>query len=50
MNILAFISSSSHSGNTATAAKRLLQGAADAGAETQLFYLNAHGEPGLPDL
>ncbi|MCI8478374.1 MAG: flavodoxin family protein [Oscillospiraceae bacterium] len=40
MNILAFISSSSHSGNTATAAKRLLQGAADAGAETQLFYLN----------
>ena len=38
--IAAFISSSSHTGNTATAAKELLRGAEEAGAEVQICYLN----------
>ena len=42
MKIVAFVSSHSHDGNTATAAKRLLQGAADAGAETEIVYLNEY--------
>lgn len=40
MKIVAFVSSSSHHGNTATAAQELLHGAADAGAETEIVYLN----------
>lgn len=40
MKIAAFVSSSSHHGNTATAAHRLLEGAAQAGAETAIYYLN----------
>lgn len=40
MKVVAFASSSSHTGNTATAAARLLEGAAKAGAETELIYLN----------
>lgn len=40
MKIVAFVSSSSHGGNTATAARRLLEGAAQAGAQTEILYLN----------
>ena len=40
MKITAFVSSSSHNGNTATAAKKLLEGAKDAGAEIDICYLN----------
>ena len=40
MKIVAFASSHSHSGNTSTAAKELLRGAAEAGAETEIIYLN----------
>lgn len=40
MRIAAFISSSSHNGNTSTAAKELLRGAESMGAETEIVYLN----------
>lgn len=40
MKICAFVCSSSHKGNTATAVQRLLAGAEAAGAETQILYLN----------
>lgn len=40
MKLCAFVSSSSHKGNTATAVHKLLAGAESAGAETQIFYLN----------
>ena len=39
MKIAAFVASHSHNGNTATAAKQLLKGAEDAGAETKICYL-----------
>lgn len=39
MKITAFISSSGHNGNTATAAGELLRGAAEAGADTDICYL-----------
>lgn len=39
MKITAFVSSSSHTGNTASAAAELLRGAADAGANTDICYL-----------
>lgn len=40
MKINAFVASSSHKGNTATAVKRLLDGAEKAGAQTGIYYLN----------
>lgn len=40
MKINAFVSSSSRKGNTATAAKKLLEGAQAAGAQTRILYLN----------
>lgn len=40
MKICAFVASSSHKGNTATAVQQLLGGAAAAGAETETLYLN----------
>lgn len=42
MKIVAFVSSSSRRGNTATAAQELLRGAAEAGAETEICYLNEY--------
>ena len=40
MKIAAFLTSSSHHGNTATAVQTLLEGAKSAGAEVEIFYLN----------
>lgn len=40
MKIAAFVSSSSHHGNTATAVQKFLEGARAAGAETEIYYLN----------
>ncbi|MDD6435991.1 MAG: flavodoxin family protein [Clostridiales bacterium] len=40
MKIAAFVTSHSHNGNVATAAKELLRGAAEAGAETEIYYIN----------
>jgi len=40
MNIAAFVASSSHKGNTATAVGRLLEGAKSKGADTRVYYLN----------
>ncbi len=40
MKICAFVASSSHKGNTATAVHRLLAAAQAAGAETEILYLN----------
>ena len=37
MKIAAFVTSHSHNGNVATAAKELLRGAAEAGAETEIY-------------
>lgn len=42
MKIAAFVSSSSHHGNTATAVQKFLEGARAAGAETEIYYLNDH--------
>lgn len=40
MKVVAFVASSTHHGNTATAVKRILAGAESAGAETRILYLN----------
>lgn len=40
MKIAAFVSSSSHHGNTATAVQKFLEGARAAGAETEIYYLH----------
>lgn len=40
MKVTAFVSSSSHNGNTARSVKRLLEGAASEGAEMRIHYLN----------
>ncbi|MEL7608775.1 MAG: flavodoxin family protein [Bacillota bacterium] len=40
MKVIAFVASSTHNGNTATAVKQILAGAESAGAETKIFYLN----------
>jgi multimeric flavodoxin WrbA len=42
MKINAFVASSSRKGNTATAAKKMLEGAQAAGAQTKIFYLNEY--------
>ncbi len=42
MKICAFVASSSHRGNTATAVQALLDSAKESGAETEIFYLNEY--------